>query len=325
MSAHPVHPGHAAPGSDRVLRALQLTVRRRLDGLLQGEHAGLRLGPGSEPAEIRAYRPGEDDVRRIDWNVTARTQVPHVRAPMAEHELESWVLVDGSASMDFGTAVMEKRELAAAMVGAIGLITGRPGNRMGVRVLHGGALHRLPARPARAAAWAAVRTLIDAPRAEPGVDAPVDLGAAVSRLIRDHRRPGLRVVVSDFLADGGGTDRPFAWEQPMRRLAARHDTVAVEVLDPRELELPEVGLLTLVDPETGRRRDVQTSSRRLRERYAAAALAHRGAISAALREAGVAHLILRTDQDWVTDLARFVRARRRTAAVARAHARRSAR
>jgi uncharacterized protein (DUF58 family) len=320
-----VHAVRAGPGSDRVLRALQLTVRRRLDGLLQGEYAGLRLGPGSEPAEIRAYRPGEDDVRRIDWNVTARTQVPHVRAPMAEHELESWVLVDGSASMDFGTAVIEKRELAAAMVGAIGLITGRPGNRMGVRVLHGGTLHRLPARPARAAAWAAVRTLIETPRAEPGADTGLDLGGAVTRLIRDHRRPGLRVVVSDFLADGGGTDRPFGWEGPMRRLAARHDTVAVEVLDPRELELPQMGLLTLVDPETGRRRDVQTSSRRLRERYAAAALAHRGAVGAALREAGVAHLILRTDQDWVTDLARFVRARRRTAAIARARARRAAR
>jgi len=292
---------------------------------MQGEHLGLRVGPGSEPAEIRPYRPGEDDVRRMDWNVTARTLIPHVRAPMAEHELESWVLVDGSASMDFGTAAMEKRELAAAMVGAIGMITGRPGNRLGVRVLHGGTLHRLPARPARSAAWAAVRILIETPRAEPGADAPLDLGAAVNRLVRDHRRRGLRLVVSDFLADGGGTGRPFSWEAPMRRLAARHDAVAVEILDPRELELPDVGLLTLIDPETGRRRDVQTASRRLRERYAAAALAHRGAVAAALRQAGAAHLTLRTDRDWVTDLARFVRVRRRAAVVARWQFRRAIR
>jgi uncharacterized protein (DUF58 family) len=168
-----------------------------------------------------------------------------------------------------------------------------------------------------------VRTLLDAPRSEPGVDATADLGAAIGRLLREHRRPGLRVIVSDFITDGGAAERPYRWEEPLRRLAARHEVIAVEIVDPRELELPEVGLLTLVDPETGRRRELQTASRRLRERYAAAAMAHRSAIGAALRSAEVGHVTLRTDTDWPTDLARFVKNRRRAAIRSRQRARRA--
>jgi uncharacterized protein (DUF58 family) len=293
-------------GPERALRVLELTVRRRLDGRLHGDYAGLRTGPGTEPDEARAYRPGADDVRRMDWNVTARALEPHVRTPLAERELETWVLVDGSASMDFGTALCEKRDLAAAVVAAIGLLADRPGNRLGVRVAHGDELARIPLGGGRAAMRRTLRTLLALPRPAPGERPATDLAAALARLRREHRRPGLRVVASDFLDDGD-------WHAPLRRLAARHEVIAVEIVDPRELDLPPVGLLTLVDPETGRRREVYTNSRRLRERYASVTAAHRARTRAAFRAAGVAHLTLRTDRDWVRDVAAFAAARRRVA------------
>lgn len=290
-------------GRERALRSLELSVKRKLEGFLHGEITGLRSGPGSEPNEARPYQAGQDDVRRMDWNVTARSLEPHVRAPLAERELETWALVDASASMDFGTALSEKRDLAVAIVGAVGLLADRPGNRLGVRVALGNEVRRIPDVGGAAAMRRTLRTLLSLPRATPGEHPQTDLAHAITRLNREHPRPGLRVVVSDFHTEG--------WQVPLRRLTARHEVIAVEVLDPRELELPEVGLLTLVDPETGRRREVQTSKKRLRERYAAAMAAHREQTTQAIRAAGAAHLVLRTDTDWVRDVAAFATARRR--------------
>ena len=290
-------------GRERALRALELSVKRKLEGFLHGEITGLRSGPGSEPNEARPYQPGQDDVRRMDWNVTARSLEPHVRAPLAERELETWALLDASASMDFGTALSEKRDLAVAIVGAVGLLSDRPGNRLGVRIAQGNDLRRLPAASGGIQLRRTLRSLRTLPRPEPGAVPATDLGRAISRLDREHPRPGMRLIVSDFHETG--------WADPLRRLAARHEVMAVEVLDPRELELPEVGLLTLVDPETGRRREVQTSSRRLRRRYADVMAAHREQTTQAIRAAGAAHLVLRTDTDWVRDVAAFTTARRR--------------
>jgi uncharacterized protein (DUF58 family) len=146
-------------------------------------------------------------------------------------------------------------------------------------------------------------------RAREGIPA-TGLAEVLDLLARRHRRPGVRVVVSDLLDPVGRIERPFDWEPPLRRLAARHDVVVLEVVDPRELELPDVGYLVLVDPETGRRRDVATGDARLRARYAAAAQAQRSAVAAAVRSCGAAHVCLRTDRDWVPELARAVRSRR---------------
>lgn len=293
--------------AERALRVLDIAVRRRLDGLLAGEHAGLRLGPGSEPDAARPYLPGQDDVRRMDWAVSARTGTPHVRVSVAERELETHVLVDGSASMDFGTAVQEKRDLAVAVVAAVAALTDRPGNRLGACLLTGSGPLSRPPRPGRVAARALLRAMLDAPRTKPGPGASIDLPAGLERWRREHRRPGLRVIVSDFLVvDDGAGD----WTLPVRRLAARHDVIAVEVVDRHELALPDVGPVVLLDPESGRRREVHTGDRRLRERYAHAVAAHRAATATALRRAGAAHLVLHTDRDWVTDLARFIAARR---------------
>ena len=292
-------PASSAGPADAVLARLQLLVTRRLDGLLQGDYLGLLPGPGSEPGESQVYRAG-DDVRRMDWPVTARTTVPHVRQTEADRELETWLAVDLSASLDFGTAGQLKRDLALAAAAALTHLTVRGGNRVGALVGSGAGTRRLPARPGRRAAQGLLRAVAGT-AAGPG---PVDLGALVEGLNRPPRRRGLAVVISDFLAP------PEQWERPVRRLAVRHDVLAVEVVDPRELALADVGVLELVDPETGRVHEVQTSDRRLRERYAAAAGEQRAAIAAALHRAGAAQLRLRTDGDWLAEIVRFVASRR---------------
>ena len=305
-------PGHQLLSAEQVLRRLELRVARRIDGLLHGDYLGLLPGPGSEMAEARVYRLGEDDVRRMDWNVTARTTVPHVRDLIADRELETWALVDASGSMDFGTAQSEKRDLATSAVAAIGFLTAHAGNRLGAHIAHAGGVRRLPARSGRGALFSLLRALLQLPRAPEGATGGPSLASALDGLRRTVRRRGLIVVVSDFL---DGLDDPGAptWERPLQRLTARHQVLAVEVLDPRELELPDVGVLTLVDTETGRRREVSTANRRTRERYAEAAAAQREAIQAALRRAGAGHMQLRTDRDWVRDVVRYVVAHRRMA------------
>lgn len=319
--------GLAGEGSEAALRRLELTVARRLDGLLHGQHLGLVPGHGSEPAESRLYVPGEDDVRRMDWAVTARTTEPHVRDLVADRELETTVVVDATASMDFGTTTMEKRELAAAVVAAVGFLAQRGGNRLGAVVAHERGLRRIPARGGREAVHRLLRLLVTAPRSTADLDGrpaePRALADALVAVGAQARRRGLVVVVSDFL-DGDPTASDPAlvpWWRPVRALARRHEVLAVQVSDPREHELPDVGMLALVDPETGRRREVWTGSRALRERYAAAAAQRQAAVTELLRSAGADSLALRTDGDWVRDLARHVLARRHGARTRTAVAR----
>jgi uncharacterized protein (DUF58 family) len=301
----------AAPertGGQAALRRLQLLVNRRLDGLLQGDYLGLLPGPGSEAGESREYRAG-DDVRRMDWPVTARTTVPHVRLTVADRELETWLAVDLSPSLDFGTARMLKRDLVLAATAAMTHLTVRGGNRVGAVINAGGSeLVRRPARPGRREAQGLLRTvarLIDeggAARREPR---PADsLAPLIEALNSPPRRRGLAVVISDFL------DPPERWAWPLRKLATRHEVLAVEVLDPCELELPAAGVLELRDPETGAVHEVQTGDRDLRRRYAQAALRQRELVADAVRTAGARQVRLRTDSDWLLDLVRFVAAQR---------------
>lgn len=314
-------PAAAAPSTDpaveRTLRRLELTVLRRLDGMLLGDHLGLLPGQGSEKAESREYTVG-DDVRRMDWAVTARTTVPHVHDLIADRELETWALVDLTASTEFGTGAWEKRDLAIAATAAVGFLTARTGNRMGAVALTPAGPRTIPARPGRAGLRALLRTLLAMPRGahshpprRPDPAAATDLAGAVRGLLRPPRRRGLAVVISDFQS----TD--LGWERPIRVLGARHQVLAVEILDPLELALPSVGLLPVVDAETGARFEVPTSSRRLRKRYAAAAAAHRREVGLALRRAGADHLVLRTDSDWLVDVVRFASANRRGRGAAR--------
>ena len=285
---------------EAALRTLELEVRRRLDGLLQGNHMGFVPGPGSEPGEARTYQPG-DDVRRMDWAVTARTTVPHIRETVADRELETWMAIDLSPSLDFGTAVCEKRDLAIAATAAVAHLTRGGGNRIGALVSTGDTLVRVPARGGLAHARGLIRRVAETPRAPEGTRG--DLAGVVEQLRRPPRRRGLVVVVSDFLGDTG-------WQRPLRALSARHDLVAIEIVDPRDIDLPEVGTVVLADPETGRQREV-TASPLLRREFAAAAAEHRAGVAAGLRQAGAGHLVLRTDSDWIADVVRFVVARKR--------------
>jgi uncharacterized protein (DUF58 family) len=300
---------------ERSLRRLELSVTRRLDGLLHGEHLGILPGPGSDLAEARLYQPGEDDIRHMDWAVTARTTVPHVRDLIADHELEAWALVDMSSSMDFGTAQMEKRDLVVAALAAIGFLTTRLGDRLGAYIVHEGGLRRWPARTGRVAMYALLQALLDSPRGTGGHQGP-PLADALMNLARSQYKRGLRVVISDFLDQDETHDGDLAWERPMRRLAARHQVIAVEIIDPRELDLPDVGPVMMTDPETGEVREIILSAK-VRAAYAAAAAGQRARTRDVIRGCGVPHLVLRTDRDWISDVARFALQQRRVAGRAR--------
>jgi uncharacterized protein (DUF58 family) len=287
--------------SAELLRRLDLDVSRRLDGMLQGDYRGLVPGHGTELGEAREYLWG-DDVRRIDWNVSARMDSPYIRETIADRELECWMLADLSPSLDFGTADCEKRDLAVAAAAAVGFLTARMGNRIGGLVLTSQGLATVPAKSGRQHVQALLHRIVTSPTGDGG--GTTQLGPAVHRLGALTGRRGLSVVISDFLA-------PPDWERPLRALAARHDVLAVEIVDPREMDLPNVGLIEITDPETGARRELQTSSRKLRERYSRAAREQREHIARTLRGAGADHLVLRTDRDWLLDLVQFVSLRRR--------------
>jgi uncharacterized protein (DUF58 family) len=288
------------PATRELLRRLDLDVRMKLDGLLHGDYRGLVPGHGSELGETREYAPG-DDVRRIDWNVTARMQSTHVRETIADRELETHMLIDLSPSLDFGTTQQEKRDLLLSIVGAIGMLTARVGNRIGATILGPGTAAVIPAKQGRPHLMGILHRVATAPRATSG---SADLGRGLEQLGGQARRRGLVVVVSDFIT-------PDGWQRPMARLGTRHDLVAVEVIDPRELELPDVGLVTLTDPETGAQREVATHRASVRRQYAEAAADQRRRIADDIRTAGAGHLILRTDRDWILDLAQFALARRK--------------
>ncbi|THV30951.1 DUF58 domain-containing protein [Glycomyces paridis] len=290
----------------RALDRLQLLVTRRLDGLLHGDYLGLLPGAGSEPGEAREYRAG-DDVRRMDWPVTARTTVPHVRTTVADRELETWLAVDLSPSLDFGTVGMLKRDLAEGAVAAFAYLAGRGGNRIGAVVTEGGPAKAIPPRPGRGGARSLLRTVTSLPRGE----GTSDLADLIDTTRRHARRRGLAIVISDFLED---EDNPSDWPRELRRLAVRQQVLCVEVLDPAELALPDVGVLDLMDPETGATVEVQTGNARFRARYAEAAAEQRARIAAGIRTGGATHLRLSTGSDWLRDIATFVAERRHLAA-----------
>jgi uncharacterized protein (DUF58 family) len=295
----PEQPG-PGPLSEPLLRSLDLVVRHRVEALLAGDHRAARLGIGTELAQVRPYVAG-DDVRRIDWNVTARTGETHVRIQLAERTLTSWLLLDTSPSMAFGTADRRKADVAEGVALAVGHVATRRGNRLGVLTFGERAPVTHPPRQGRAGLLALLHEL----RRErsPDVAGATSLGAALARAGRVARRRALVLVVSDFRG-------PRDWRPQLLHLSARHDVLAVEIRDPREQALPPVGDLWLVDPETGRRLRVDTSNRRVRERFAAAAAREREELADGLRSAGVDHLVLSTAGDWLAPLVSFLRLRR---------------
>jgi uncharacterized protein (DUF58 family) len=285
-----------------LLRALDLSISRRVEGLLPGDRRSALLGRGSELAQIRPYEPVEDDVRQIDWNVTARTGTPHVRVQLAERAFVTWLVLDTSPSMTFGTAERRKADVAEGASLAIGYAATRRGNRLGLVTFGDGRPRTLPARQGRQGLLGLLLALRreEAVRDRGVAGNATSIGEALRRTGTLARQRAYVAVVSDFRG-------PRDWRRPLLMLGGRHHVVAIEIRDSREQELPKFGQLRLVDPETGRQLKVDTSSERLRSRFAAAAAQERHEVAAEITSTGARHVVLRTDGDWLRELTGFLR------------------
>ena len=297
----PEKPG-PGPLPDQLLRALDLTVVRRVEGLLSGDHRAHVLGRGTELAQVRPYVPGEDDVRDIDWNVTARTGEPHVRVQLAERVLVSWIVLDTSVSMTFGTADRRKADVAEGVALALGHVATRHGNRLGVLTFGDEEPDTLPPRQGRTAL---VGLLLALQGIQDETAARRDLaGAALQRAGAIARQQAFVAVISDFRG-------PRDWRRPCSRWRVATTWSPSRSATPARRPSPTSGTLRLVDPETGRQLRVDTSSERLRARYAEAAAAERLELARTFAALGVGHVVLSTSGDGLRMLAGFLRTRSR--------------
>jgi uncharacterized protein (DUF58 family) len=292
--------GRQGPGvmPSPIVETLDLVMARRASGALPGEHVAPGVGTGTELAQLRPYEVG-DDVRQIDPGATARTGVPHIKLQVPERLLTTWIVLDLSPSMAFGTSERLKSDVAEGVVTVVGRLGTRRGGRIGLMTC--GAPHVRFVRPrgGRGALISLQRVLHEGV-GEDGAPPAQTLADAMRRIARMARQPGLVVVVSDFRG-------PLDWTGPIRSLAWRHSVLGVEVRDPRESALPELGHLRLVDPETGQQIEVDTSDTELRERYEAAERTERDAVATALRRARVEHVVLSTSGRWLKELGRKLR------------------
>jgi uncharacterized protein (DUF58 family) len=282
------------------LRQLELDVTRRLDGLLHGDHKGLVPGHGSELGETRRYEPG-DDIRRIDWNVTARLSEAHIRQTIAERELESWIVVDTGARLGYGSIGREKRDLALAAAASVGFLTQRDGNRIGAVLTGPDSEQVIGPRGSRKHLMHVLHQVAGTRSVEgSGV---TDLGATMKRVGSIAKRRGLVAVISDFRVIPG-------WEDPLAVLARKHDVIVCELVDPLELELPNVGMLPVIDPGTGTLIEVPTHRAKVREAYAMAAQERRDSMTNMFARLGIDHIEMRTDHAWLDDVVHFVAKRK---------------
>jgi uncharacterized protein (DUF58 family) len=287
---------------ERILQRLDWTVIRRLDGLLQGDYRTVFRGQGLDLADIREYAPG-DDVRYIDWNVTARMDGPYVREYLEEREIAAHFLLDLSPSMDFGTAQTKKLDLLIDLVGALARVLTRRGNRVGA-ILYGRGVERvIAARTGRIQVLRILDLLLDRPR--PASAPFTRLSDLLEAAARTVRRRSLLVVVSDLITAPG-------WERALGQLARRHEVLAVRIVDPRERDLPDIGAVFMTDAETGEQLYIDTSDPRFRARFSAIAKRREAQLMATFRRAHVDVLTLSTEADLVTSILRFA-ARRKLA------------
>jgi len=288
------------PTPEALLKALDVSIGRRIHGLVPGDFRAHGRGFGTELAAVRPYQPG-DDVRHIDWNATARTTVPHVRDRVPERAVDTWLLLDVSPSMSFGTAERRKQDVAEGVALAVAHLATRHANRLAVVTFGGNGVVRTAPRGGRLGLMLALR----AARTEVETEAiKTDVDASARRALRlvagSGTRRGLVVIVSDFRG-------PRDWLGALAAAARRHDVLAVEIRDPREDELVDVGQLTLIDSETGREVRVDTSSSKLRRRFSEAAVAERASLAADLQGTRARHIVLSTSSDWLRSLASQLR------------------
>jgi len=280
---------------ERILQRIDWQVIRRLDGMLQGDYRSLFYGYGVDFADLREYQPG-DDVRYIDWNVTARMDSPYVRQYVEEREVTAWFLLDLSPSIDFGSMGTLKRDVLVDFVAALARLLTRHGNRVGA-IFYGSRVERVI--PARGGRDQVLRLILDLQRAPVLPRAPfTDLAPLLEGGLSAIRRRSLIFLVSDFICAPG-------WERPLGLLNRRHEVLPVRLWDPREASLPDVGPVYMQDAETGEQLYVDTHDRGFRRRYEAAARAREVELATAFERAGVDALTLSTEDDLVRAIVRF--------------------
>ncbi len=290
-----------AAGAEQLLKRLEWTVLRRLDGLLQGDYRTLLRGTGMDLADLREYQH-HDDVRHIDWNVTARLQIPHVRVFTEDREMSAWFLLDLSPSMDFGSGEQRKRHVSAEFVAVLARMLTRHGNRVGAMLYGSGVDTVVPARGGRHHVLHLINKLHTRPEAAQA--GPTKLHELLESGANLIKRRSTIFVVSDFISETG-------WEKPLGQLAQRHEVVAVRLLDPLELQLPDLGLIPIRDAETGEQLLVDTHDAGFRKRFARIAAQREADLRQSLVRAGVDALELSTDDDLVNALMRFTDLRKR--------------
>lgn len=288
------------PTPEAVLRRIEWKVIRRLDGRLQGDFRTLLHGSGVDVADLREYEPG-DDVRHIDWNVTARMEVPHVRTFLEDRELTAWLLLDRSASMAFGPTDRPKGLVLAEVATTIARLLSRGGNLVGAVLFNNAVELTIAPRTGRNHVLRLAREVMK-PTVPTGTS--TNLADLLNVGARTIRRRSLIVIASDFISEPG-------WEEPLGRLARRHEVIALRLFDPRETELPDAGLLVVEDAETGELLSVDTSDPEFRRRFAAVAGQRDAEIGAAAMRAGVDLHVISTADDLVAALVRIVELRRR--------------
>jgi uncharacterized protein (DUF58 family) len=308
QSAAPGAPvaARAAGNAEHVLRRLEWTAIRRLDGILQGDYRTLLRGAGLDLADLREYQ-FHDDVRHIDWNVTARLQIPHVRVFTEDREMATWFLLDLSPSVDFGSGEQRKRNVSAEFVTVLARMLTRHGNRVGALLYGSGVDTVIPARGGRRHVLHLLHSMQTRPaHAESGTTRLRELLESAANLLK---RRSTVFVVSDFISEPG-------WERPLAQLARRHEVVAVRLVDPLELDLPDLGLLTIRDSETGEQVLVDTHDAGFRRRFARIAAQREAELREGFVRAGVDALELSTDGDLVDAVVRFTEMRKRRARLA---------
>jgi len=306
-----VHPAALTP--ERVLRRMEWRVIRRLDGRLQGDYRTIFRGTGIDVADLREYQPG-DDLRHVDWNVTARMDTPYVREYLEDREVTAWLLLDCSPSMDFGPIERRKHVVVTEVAATIAQLLSRGGNRIGAVLFDTDVEQMIPPGHGRNQVLRILSRLMQGPteaasrargsRRAAGLARTTDLAVVLRAALGIARRRSLIVLVSDFITEPG-------WERPLAMLARRHDVVAIQVLDRREFELPAAGMMYVEDAETGEQIFVDTNNLAFQQRLRAAADERQAALGAAARTAGTDLFTVSTDEDLVRALARISELRRR--------------
>jgi uncharacterized protein (DUF58 family) len=291
---------------EQVLRRLEWTVIRRLDGLLHGDYRTVFRGFGLDLADLREYQY-HDDVRHIDWNVTARLSTPYVREYQEDRDLTAWFLLDLSPSLDFGSGKVRKRGVASELVAVLARLLSRHGNRVGA-IFYGDKVDTvIPAKSGRRHVLHVLHAMISRP--ERSRSGATDLNVLLHAAFALMPRRSLAFVVSDFISAPG-------WPKALARLALRHEVVAVRLYDPLEKHLPDLGLVPIQDAETGEQLYVDTHDRGFRKRFARIAGQREKALRAAFWQAGVDALELSTDDDLVDAVLRFADLRKRRSQLA---------